>query len=171
MKQKSKVWCVRSLYITLQAHTLWRVHTLLFRVVFIVAPCRQEVQVFYWGHFMGVQLRDTALTTIHMVHGGSLMVICKYSVQWNSSWIYKDYIPFNAQQDIYEYHYLGVQVSEDLEVWISDFLHTHCCMHVATRAHITQCACSYIIPRPLPDFTSQPWIFLHGCGFFSTAVR
>ena len=24
------------------------------------------------------------------------------------------------------------------------------------------CMCTSLVPRPLPDFISQPWIFLHG---------
>ena len=33
------------------------------------------------------------------------------------------YFPFNAQQNIQEYHYFGVQISKDLDNWslISDF--------------------------------------------------
>ena len=34
-------------------------------------------------------------------------------------YLYTDYFPFNAQQNIYEYHYLGVQIIEDaLYIWL-----------------------------------------------------
>ena len=74
-----------------------------------------------------------------------------------------DYFPFNVQQNVYEYYYFGVWISED---WISDFLlYIHTYIHMYIHMYIHTYIHTYI------HMYIHTYIYIHTCALSAMYIH